>query len=268
MKQTIVTTMIALMLILTACGGTQSTLVTKQPAVTETALITEEPEATENAVVISEDITEEKTRLNVDYDDAVSIEMQLLLGTLKLEGTDQAITAEQANNLLSLWMTYQTILQSVMPNRAQAGQGTPQQGGAEGESIPPDMGTPPAMPTIDPAVQTQLDDLITQIQAAMTDEQITAISDMKITSETAMTILQEQMNDMGVPQGEDGLQQPPQGGGQMPQGTPPAARAGAGSGTQGGPQGGMRLDTGMVQPRLVQAVITALQKIAGIEPTS
>lgn len=267
MKKPIITIMIALMFILTACGGAQSTLVTEQPAVTEAALITEEPVAAEEAVAATEDITIEETVLNTNYDNAISVEMQLVLGTLKLDGTDQAITAEQANNLLSLWMTYQTILQSAMPSQSQPSQGMPQRGGAEGNVNPQDMGTPRAMPTIDPVVQAQLDDLIEQIQESMTAEQIYAISEMKITAEAAESIIQEQMANLGAAQGEGGGQQPPQGNGQMPQGTPPAG-AGAMGGAQGGPQRSMGIDSGMVQPWLVQAVITALQKIAGIESTS
>lgn len=41
--------------------------------------------------------------LNTDYEDAASLRNQLAYGTLKLEGSDQAITLEQAKVLLPLW---------------------------------------------------------------------------------------------------------------------------------------------------------------------
>lgn len=43
------------------------------------------------------------TNLNTDYTDAASLRNQLAYGTLKLEGTEQAITPEQAKILLPLW---------------------------------------------------------------------------------------------------------------------------------------------------------------------
>ncbi len=43
------------------------------------------------------------TYLKIDYADATSVRNQLALGTLKLEGTANAITAEQAKALLPLW---------------------------------------------------------------------------------------------------------------------------------------------------------------------
>ncbi len=44
-----------------------------------------------------------------DYDDALSIRNQLALGTLRLEGTANAITAEQAASLLPLWQAHKTL---------------------------------------------------------------------------------------------------------------------------------------------------------------
>lgn len=41
--------------------------------------------------------------LVTDYPDATSLRNQLALGTLKLEGTPHAVTAEQARTLLPLW---------------------------------------------------------------------------------------------------------------------------------------------------------------------
>ncbi len=41
--------------------------------------------------------------LVIDYPDAASLRNQLAFGTLKLEGTPQAVTAEQARTLLPFW---------------------------------------------------------------------------------------------------------------------------------------------------------------------
>jgi hypothetical protein len=41
--------------------------------------------------------------LDVSYPDAINASSQLMLGTLKLEGTENAVTAEQAKALLPLW---------------------------------------------------------------------------------------------------------------------------------------------------------------------
>ncbi len=42
-------------------------------------------------------------QLTIDYADAASVRNQLAFGTLELEGTAQAVTPEQARNLLPLW---------------------------------------------------------------------------------------------------------------------------------------------------------------------
>lgn len=46
------------------------------------------------------------TYLKIDYTDATSVRNQLALGTLKLEGTANAVTAEQAKTLLPLWQAF------------------------------------------------------------------------------------------------------------------------------------------------------------------
>ena len=48
--------------------------------------------------------------LPVDYEDALSSRNQLALGTLRLEGTEDAVTAEQAETLAFLWQTLQALL--------------------------------------------------------------------------------------------------------------------------------------------------------------
>lgn len=87
---------------------------------------------------------------------------QLILGTLKLEETENAVTAEQAAELLTLWQTLQVLSES------------------------------------DTAAQQETEALITQIQETMTGEQMQAITDMDLSREDMMTVMQEQGLGMGV----------------------------------------------------------------------
>ena len=51
----------------------------------------------------SSDETYTSAHLNTDYDAAISVSGQLALGTMKLEGTASAVSADQASALLPLW---------------------------------------------------------------------------------------------------------------------------------------------------------------------
>jgi hypothetical protein len=86
---------------------------------------------------------------------------QLAIGTLKLEDSDQAVTAEQATELLPLWQTLQVLYDS------------------------------------DTAAEQEIEALTTQIQETMTTEQTEAITAMNLTRQDMMTVLQEQGLTMG-----------------------------------------------------------------------
>jgi hypothetical protein len=86
--------------------------------------------------------------------DSLSPVTRLAVGTLKLEGTDQAVTAEQATQLLTLWQAYQ--------------------------SFSTDATT----------AQVELDALVTQIQGLMTTEQIQAIEAMGLTGQSVSEVVQ------------------------------------------------------------------------------
>jgi len=148
--------------------------------------------------------------LTTTYENTVSIEMQLLLGTIKLEGTELAVTKDQSNSLIPLWTNFKTINQSMMP--AQVGMGP----GQANSTLQP----------VNTETQAQIEKLTKQIQTIMTPEQLTYIASLQITQETARTIMQEQGLTMGNPRPRD--QQAPQG--DMFQGTP-------GSGPANGPDG-------------------------------
>ncbi|MGB7538858.1 MAG: hypothetical protein WBM17_09980 [Anaerolineales bacterium] len=88
-------------------------------------------------------------RLNTNYDKALPVETQLVLGTLKLEGTPQAVDPAMAAELLPLY----TLLQQLTASGS--------------------------------AAQAEIDAVLEQIQATMTADQIHAIAEMKLT-QTAM----------------------------------------------------------------------------------
>ena len=83
--------------------------------------------------------------------DELPIETQLVVGTLDLNGTEQDVTAEQAQELIVLWQVYNEISQS------------------------------------DTAAQEEVDGLIDQIQESMTTEQIQAITNMQLTQQDVYT---------------------------------------------------------------------------------
>lgn len=174
---------------------------------------------------------------------------QLIIGTLKLEDTNQSVTAEQAAELLPLWQTMLVLSES------------------------------------DTAAQQETEALITQIQETMTAEQRQAITDMNLTREDMMSIMQEQGLALGGgPAG--GQNTNPQGGGLgpggFPDGAPPQGGFPGGGPGGGGPGGGggqgsdltpdqiataqaSRQQGGgsLVPPILINAVIEYLQEKAG-----
>ena len=281
MKKTILTILVFLVLILPACAGQSpatgnlGSAPTAAKAAARVKQNSTTPTATQGASTTAE--------LNTSYENAASIELQLLLGTLKLDGTDLAVTQEQASALLPLWNNLKAISQSMM--RAQGGS-------ARGQG-----NATPQLPSADPGTG-QIGAVAKQIMAAMTPKQIKAIAEMKITQQTAMTIMQEQGIMMGGPKGDGSGNQPPNGaspagGQQLPQGTPPAGgpnsqggNGGAGAPPSGALPGGGQLPPqgtppaggpgnqggsgdvgappaggGMVPPELIDAVIQLLEQV-------
>ena len=81
---------------------------------------------------------------------------RLILGTLKLEGTAEAVTARQAAALLPLWQVYQGLQES---------------------------GT---------AAQEEIDALVQQIQETMTSSQVQSMQAMSLTQADIMSVMVEQ----------------------------------------------------------------------------
>jgi hypothetical protein len=204
------------------------------------AVATSAPVA-EVAAVAQDTSTSAAVELNATYENAVSIEQQLILGTFKLEGTDLAVSKEQASILVPLYTNLKTVMESMMP-----AQGTQPQ-------------------AVNTETQAQIDTIIKDILAAMTPEQVKAISDMQITREIAQSIMTENGISLGGPE-QGGTGNPPDGGqkaganGQPPEGTPPAEGPG---GSAGAPPGdgktGQQPGGGMVPSELINTLIELLQ---------
>jgi hypothetical protein len=170
---------------------------------------------------------------------------KLALGTLKLEGTEQVITTEQAAELITLWQAYQ------------------------------------ALSTSETASSVELDAVVKQIQSAMTAEQIQAIEAMNITRESMAEIMQSLgldfgrrggTNSEGTPEagfafGEEGGMTPPDGapsgggtnrGGEMGPGGGGGMPPGGGGGfAPGGDMGGMSPDMQTTPDASTQATMQA-----------
>lgn len=171
MKTKILSTLTLITLILTACGAASTTPQTGP-------------------------VTQDRT---------LPVATQLIIGTFKLDDTDQAVTPEQAAKLLPLWQVYQSL------------------------------------GTSDTAAQAELDALVEQIQETMTTEQMQAITDMNLTQQDVMAVMQEQ--GLGITQrsntgNSDGSTSPQGGGGFgppdgfVPGGAPPGEGGGFGGQVQ------------------------------------
>lgn len=177
----------------------------------------------------------------------------IVIGTLKLDGTEQAVTPEQAAELLPLWQVYKDLSSS------------------------------------DTAAQAEVDALVKQIEDTMTGEQMQAINSMGLTPQDMMTVMQELGLDMGRGQRPSGSGDTTQdgGGGFMPPGggMPPDMGGGGapgggggmpGDGGQGlsqdqiataqaarGAGGGPVGDPNRVPTTLIDVIIEYLQTVAG-----
>ena len=106
----------------------------------------------------------------------LELSTQLALGTLKLEGTDLAVTSDQAAELLPLWQVFDSLSSS------------------------------------DTAAPEEVTAVVEQIQETMTPEQIQAIEKMALTNQDIFASMQElgltnapQVNAEGTPQAGGGF---------------------------------------------------------------
>jgi hypothetical protein len=270
MKKPIYALLIMMMLVLSACSS-------QAPASQANAAPAAVPAAEQNTPANSDaapaaSVPQEvavSTGLNADFENAESIGSQILLGIIKLEGSELALTKEQAATLLPLWDEYVTLTQKMAPT-----------GGKPGET---DTSATPEAPADNSEFQAQTDALIARIQAVFTADQISAIAEMKITNDIAQTIMKEKGISMGGPQ---------QGDGSGPNGTPPAdgqkptngqqppadgqPAAGSGKGAPAQTDGNQAATNGqpgrsggrMISPGLMSAAIKILETTSGLKSTS
>jgi hypothetical protein len=97
--------------------------------------------------------------LDTSHENALNASSQLVLGTLCLEGTENAVTPEQATAMLPLWQALR--------------------GGV--------------------TAQAELEAVLKQIEGTMTQEQLEAIAAMQLTQEDLQTWMEEQGLDIGGP---------------------------------------------------------------------
>lgn len=169
----------------------------------------------------------------------LNTESKLILGTLKLDGAEQAVTAEQARELVIYWQVYQEISQS------------------------------------DTAAQEEVDGLLKQIEGAMSDAQMQAIEALGLTQRDVMTLMQEKGLMAAMParsassdstSSSGGGFTPPDGGMPMGAGGPPdmggGPMMGGTSSTDSSSSSAISTGTNSTS-LLIDALIKYLQGIAG-----
>ncbi|HSB66987.1 MAG TPA: hypothetical protein VLD65_10430, partial [Anaerolineales bacterium] len=114
-------------------------------------------------VACSKSSSSSRTTTNSGDSTSLSQVNMLVVGTLKLDGTDNAVTADEATQLLSLWQAYRSLS------------------------------------TSQTAAEAEVDGLLKQIESTMTSTQMDAIKAMNLT-DTDMMDLMQSMGGIG-PQG-------------------------------------------------------------------
>lgn len=165
--------------------------------------------------------------LTANYENAASVELQLILGILKLEGSPESVTPEQSASLLPLIQSIQAI-----------------------ETSQPQ--------TTNTEMQTQITEVLQQIQSILNTEQIQAIANMQITMETSQMFMQEFGLDGTGPQNMPNTASSDTGQGQPPQGTPPVAQ----QMSAGEPPSGSQppIEGGFIHPQLLEILLEFLQQ--------
>jgi hypothetical protein len=198
-----------------------------------------------------------------DGERQVSEQERFIIGVFKLEGSDLAVTANQAASLVPLWTSMKEYSHQPMQNMQEM-QGTP--------AATPDATVQPVEPVDNSEDVTAL---FAQIEAVMTADQLQAIADLDLEQGAIYTFMEEQGIEMpegmqvgqGSHPGQDGqalVQGTPSGENMAaPQGTPPAGNSG--NGGTGGPngQGGQLAGIGrsgqVASSNLIDALITLLE---------
>ena len=251
MKKTI-TLLVLLGLFLTACSNT---------AASEEAVVV--PTEDTSASQVEEQPTEPEAApepSRSEGSDIVLEQAQFVYGVFQLEENDLAVSTEQANTLLPLLTSLQELTSVNMGGR-------PDENNTE--QTAPDENAMQEQ-------QEQLQDLMTQISAVLTTEQLESINSMEITQEIMQAVMEKYGVEMAVggqggpgQGGPGGNGEQPAQGGETQQGTPPEGGQGGnppagdadqtGQGLNPGGRGGMN-----VSPALLEALIQLIQERAGV----
>jgi len=86
------------LILLTACGSASTDISAGSESITGTGSNIEETDST--------------TGINSDHENALPIQLQLLLGTFKLDETDYRLDSNQASDLLPLWKAARSLSES------------------------------------------------------------------------------------------------------------------------------------------------------------
>ena len=188
MKKSLWIFVLIIVLLMTACGGSETGTDSVAPSVTaetgnvveaepangngedvlvetETANRSEEPVTAEDAPTGPVPVSGDIGSLATAYDDALDPEGQLALGTIELEGTALAVDETQAATLLPLWQAFQALTAS---------------------------GT---------AAEVELDAVAAQIAQTMRAAQIAAIGEMQLTNQQMAELAAEGGLGLGRGQG-------------------------------------------------------------------
>jgi hypothetical protein len=125
------------------------------------------------------------TPANTNTGNGLTTISQIAVGTLKLAGTEQDVTADQAKELIILWQVYEEVSKSST------------------------------------AAQEEVDALVDQIQETMTSEQMQAISDLNLTQQDVFAAMQSADVNSSTSVSTTTVSAPSSGGGDMPAGGPP-----------------------------------------------
>jgi hypothetical protein len=125
------------------------------------------------------------TPINSTTGNGLTTISQIAVGTLRLAGTEQDVTADQAKELLMLWKVYEEVSQSST------------------------------------AAQEEVDALIDQIQETMTSDQMQVITDMGLTQQDVFAAMQSADVNSSTSVSTTTVSVPGSGGAGMPGGAPP-----------------------------------------------
>jgi hypothetical protein len=188
----------------------------------------------------------------------LSVGTQLLVGIYKLEGSDLAITKDQAMALFPLWSNLKTLL----------AQQTPSQPGGQGQGMPQAQSTPDAGNN---EAQNQIQEILKDIQQVLSAEQINQIGSLNLIRNDLSALMQANQISTATPFSPQGGMGGGMGGGQPPDGGSGGAPTGgdASGGASGGtppdmsstPQAGQQMEQGeQIQTELLDLLIRLLQQ--------